>query len=72
MYCKNETVFNNFRNNETYYAFLNVVVNQNNDYINILPIREKGLLIYKKNKEYNTYITYPELLMLEKYGIEFE
>ncbi len=71
-FCKNEQAVDSIRNDETAYMFLKIKVKQKDKFINILPFRQDGLMIYPRHKKYHqTYINKHELELLEKYNVDF-
>jgi len=70
-FCRNENSVDSLRDDETYYMFLRIKVKPNDKFINILPNRSEGTIIYPRSKKYfETYITLPELKLLEKYNVD--
>jgi hypothetical protein len=71
-FCKSEQQVDSLRSKETYYLFLKVRVKPSMKFINILPAREEGLIIYPRTlKPITAWVTRPELELLEKYDQEF-
>lgn len=71
-FCRNEQCIDGLRNNETCYMFLKIKVKQKDKFINILPFRKDGLMIYPRHKQYEqTFINKHELELLEKYNVDF-
>ena len=72
-FCKSEQAVDKLRNKETYYVFLKIKVKPDMKFINILPIREEGLIIYPRTTKHITaWVTLPELELLEKYNQDFQ
>lgn len=70
-FCRNENGVEKLRD-DSCYMFLKIKVKQTDKFINILPFRKDGLMIYPRHKQYvQTYVNKHELELLEKYNVDF-
>lgn len=71
-FCQNAQCVDRLRDDETAYAFLKVRVKPTSKFLNLLPVRRDGLMIYPRSRQYfTTHIALSELELLEDYDVDF-